>query len=68
MKNVDFDTEFESIERALAADERTEQVRLSRAMTDQVRARRARRRADRAAVRLLPVRLAGAGPLGGEAA
>lgn len=64
---AEVDALFESVERELADDERTEQFRVLRDCTDQVRARRARRRADRAAVRSLPVRLS-AGPLGGEAA
>lgn len=49
---------LEQIDHELIAQQRAEHVRLSRAFTDQVRARRAQRRADRAVVRTLPAQLA----------
>lgn len=48
---------LEEIDRELIAQQRAEHVRLSRAFTDPVRARRAHRRADRAVVRTLPAHL-----------
>lgn len=52
---------LEDIDRELIAQQRAEHLRLTRAFNDQVRARRAHRRANRAAVRALPTRLV-AGP------
>lgn len=51
------DRVIDEVDRELAAQDRVEQVRLSRSFTDQVRARRARRRADREVLRAVPVRL-----------
>lgn len=60
---------LEEIDRELIAQQRAEHERLSRAFTDQVRARRAHRRADRAVVRTLPAHLAAEqGSSGSEAA
>lgn len=56
---AEVDALLEEIDRDLAADTRLELVRLTHDATDQVRARRARRRADRAALRTLPGRLGG---------
>lgn len=56
---AEVDALLEEIERELAADERLELVRVTRDATDQVRARRTRRRSDRAALRVLPVQLRG---------
>ncbi|GAA5115935.1 hypothetical protein [Haloechinothrix salitolerans] len=61
------DALLEEADRDLACDERAESVRISRVATDQVRARRARRRADREVLRALPTRLSGV-ELPGEAA
>lgn len=47
---------IDEVDRELVAQERAELVRMTRRFTDQVRARRAHRRADRAAVRSLPRR------------
>jgi hypothetical protein len=51
------DAVIEQAEREWAAAERTEAARISRMFTDQPRARRAHRRADRAVLRTLPDRL-----------
>lgn len=48
---------IDEVDRDLAAQERAEQVRLTHRFTDQVRARRALRRAEREVLRTLPVRL-----------
>lgn len=56
---AEVDALLESIDRELADDERREQLRVLHDVTDQVRARRARRRADRVALRSLPPRFAG---------
>lgn len=62
------DALLEEADREWARDERTETVRITRVATDQVRARRARRRADREVLRALPTRLSGADLPSGEAA
>lgn len=62
------DALLEEADRDLAREERTESVRITRDVTDQVRARRARRRADREVLRMLPTRLSGADLPSGEAA
>lgn len=49
---------LDEIDRELAEAERAEQVRVSRAFNDEVRARRALRRAERGVLRSLPTRLA----------
>lgn len=49
------DRMIDEVDQELAAQERTERVRLSRSYTDQVLAQRARRRAERVALRALPV-------------
>lgn len=56
---AEVDALLEEIDRDLAADARLELARLTHDTADQVRARRARRRADRAALRTLPGRLGG---------
>lgn len=48
---------IDEVDKELTAHERAEHVRLSRAFTDQRRARRAHRRAEREVLRTLPVRL-----------
>jgi hypothetical protein len=48
---------IEEVDHELVAEEHTETVRLTRDFTDQRRARRAHRRADRAVLRSLPVRM-----------
>jgi hypothetical protein len=54
---TEFDAVIEQAEREWAAAERTETARISRMFTDQPRARRAHRRADRTVLRMLPDRL-----------
>ncbi|WP_157357703.1 hypothetical protein [Amycolatopsis nigrescens] len=54
------DALIEAVERELAAEERTESVRLTRNMTDPVFARRSRRRSGRVALRRLPAGSPGA--------
>jgi len=56
------DALLEEADRDLVREERTESVRITRVATDQVRARRARRRADREVLRALALR--GAADLG----
>lgn len=56
------------VDRELADQERTEQVRLKHYFTDQVRARRALRRAERGVLRSLPTRLPAPDECEGEAA
>lgn len=65
---AEVDALLESVDRELVADERTETVRITRDTVGQVRARRARRRADRVALRSLPVRLIAVDALEGEVA
>ncbi|MQA62372.1 MAG: hypothetical protein GEU86_12930 [Actinophytocola sp.] len=62
------DSLLELFDRELVADERAGAVRVARDAVGQVRARRARRRADRVALRSLPVRLIAVDALEGEAA
>jgi len=62
------DALLDEADRELACDERAELVRITRDATDQVLARRARRRADREVLRALPTRLSGAELPSGEAA
>lgn len=50
------DALLEEADRELARDEHAESVRITRDVTDQVRARRARRRADREVLRALTSR------------
>lgn len=49
---------LEEMDRELAEAERTEQVRVTHEFTDQIRARRAHRRAGRVVMRALPSRVA----------
>ena len=56
-ESAEVDALIEQTEREWAAAERTETARVSRMFTDQPRARRAHRRADRTVLRLLPDRL-----------
>lgn len=67
---AEIDRLIDEVDRELAAQECTESVRLTRAFTDARRMRRARRRADREALRTLPTRLdvPAAGAVGSEAA
>ncbi|WP_020418543.1 hypothetical protein [Amycolatopsis sp. ATCC 39116] len=62
---AEIDALIEEAERGWAAAEQVETFRLSRELTDQVRARRTTRRAAQRALRSLPVRLDG---ITGEAA
>jgi len=59
---AEIDRLIDEVDRDLAAQERTESVRITREVTDQVRARRARRRANRELLRALTSR--GAADLG----
>ncbi|GAA5128868.1 hypothetical protein [Haloechinothrix salitolerans] len=54
---AEIDRLIDDVDRELAAQERTEAVRVSRAFTDVRQVRRARRRADRVALRTLPGRV-----------
>jgi hypothetical protein len=54
---AEIDALIEHAEREWATAERTETARVSRMFTDQPRARRAHRRADRAVLRMLPDQL-----------
>jgi hypothetical protein len=54
---AEIDVLIEQAERDWAAAERTETARISRMFTDQPRARRAHRRADRTVLRMLPGQL-----------
>lgn len=56
---TDLDSLVEEWERVWSAADRTESWRVSRDMTDQVRARRTHRRADRSAMRSLPLHRGG---------
>jgi hypothetical protein len=65
---AEIDRLLEDVDRELAAQERTEKVQLAHRFTDQVRARRMHRRADREVLRALPVRIEVPPELGSEAA
>jgi hypothetical protein len=65
---AELDALVEAADGVFAAAEAVETFRVSRELTDGVRARRAHRRADRKALRALPVRLEVTGPVAGEAA
>lgn len=65
---AEIDRLIDEVDQELAVQERTEQVRVSRAFTDQVRAQRSRRRADREVLRALPPRLPVPARFGREAA
>lgn len=65
---AELDALVEEAEREWADAERVESFRVSRELTDEVRARRAHRRSDRKALRGLPMRLDVTGPVSGEAA
>lgn len=67
---AEIDRLIDEVDRELAAQERTESVRVSRAFPDARRMRRARRRADRELLRALPQRLdmPAADAVGSEAA
>lgn len=56
-EGAEVDALIERAEREWAAAERTETARVSRMFTDQPRARRAHRRADRTVLRMLPDQL-----------
>ena len=56
-ESAEIEALIEQAEREWAAAERTEAARVSRMFTDQPRARRAHRRADRTVLRMLPDRL-----------
>ncbi|MPY82593.1 MAG: hypothetical protein GEV00_04580 [Actinophytocola sp.] len=67
---AEIDRLIDEVDRELAAQERIEAVRVSRAFTDARRQRRVRRRADRELLRALPERLdvPAADAVGSEAA
>jgi len=54
---AEIDRLIDEVDRELAAQERTESLRLTRRFTDARRMRRARRRADHEVLRTLPTRL-----------
>jgi hypothetical protein len=56
-ESADVEALIEQAEREWATAERSETARVSRRFTDQPRARRAHRRADRTVLRMLPDRL-----------
>ncbi|PXY31101.1 hypothetical protein [Prauserella muralis] len=65
---AEIDALVEEMEREWAAADRVESLRVSRDFTDQVRARRTHRRADRTVLRSLPTRLGVSACGEGEAA
>lgn len=67
---AEIDRLIDEVDRDLAAQERTESVRLTRTFADARRVRRARRRADREVLRALPTHLdvPAADAVGSEAA
>ncbi|SNR87533.1 hypothetical protein SAMN06265360_12640 [Haloechinothrix alba] len=69
-ERAEIDALIEEADREFAAEARVETERVHREVRGQVRARRARRRADREVLRSLPVRLerAPVGEVDGEAA
>lgn len=64
----EIDRLLEEVDRELVAEERAEGVRLLLDVTDQRRPRRARRRAERVALRALPTRIAVSELIEGQAA
>lgn len=65
---MEIDRLIEEVDRELAAEARVEGARLLLDLTDQRRPRRARRRAERVALRALPTQIALSDLLAGEAA